>query len=504
MYFSDSQSPVNIAIWEYFVLFLMLAAVGLWHAREKNANIKRYPEYRYYLWGLYIKMIGAALFSLTYVYYYANGDTISYFLSSVPLAKLFWEDPILYAQALVMENSVENRSALFTLRTGYPMSYIYFDSRSYLLVRLISPFTIITFQSYLLCAVAVSVLAYGGVWRLYRTLVRYYPKLQWQLAVAVLFLPSSVFWGSGILKDTFTFTALCWYVYALDRVFMLRQGGFTSWVNMVVASIILLGLKPYIFMTIFPASLLWVLYQRVANIRNALVRVMFLPVAMVLLVVGTIITLESLGDRLSKFSLDKALDTVVLNQKDMKRSEHYGENFFDLGDIEPTWESVLSKFPQATFAGLFRPMIVESNNVVMFLAGLENTFLLLLALYILYRSRLVFFFTLLLRNPLLQMCYFFAVGYAFMIAITTPNFGAMVRFKIPLLPFFVAAMFITAHILDRRRAALAGGGRFDFESFVDGDPDRKTGRPMARKEHPGGRGARGMRGPILAAQGAMR
>ncbi len=500
--FSDSEIPVTIQLWEFLLLFIVVAVAGVMHARRKNIEIKRHAEYRYYLWGLYAKIFGAVMFSLTYVFYYKNGDTISYFISAVPFAKLFFQDPLVYFDALFAENTLENRFRLFNPDTGYPLSYIYYDSRSYTLVRLVSPFVILTFQSYLLCAAAVGIVSYGGVWRLYRMMVRYYPKLQRQLAIAVLFFPSTVFWGSGILKDTFTFTAVCWYVHAMDRIFMLRRGGSSTWGVLIVASAILIGMKPYIFMTIFPASIMWVLYQRVATIRNTAVRVLILPVAMSLLVVVTLFTLDTLGDRLSKFSLDKALDTIVLNQKDMKRGEHYGDNYFDLGEVEARWSSVLAKFPQATFAGLFRPALIESNNVVMVLSGLENTYLLFLALYVLYRSRLVFFFTLVLRNPLLQMCYLFAVGYAFMIAITTPNFGAMVRFKIPLLPFFVAALFISAHILDRRRAAFAGGRRFDIEDFVDGDPDRpsdvkgRAPRPVKRGSRSGRVGAPAVSGPV--------
>jgi hypothetical protein len=59
-----------------------------------------------------------------------------------------------------------------------------------------------------------------------------------------------------------------------------------------------------------------------------------------------------------------------------------------------------------------------------------------------------------------------------MIGVTTPNYGALVRFKIPLIPLFVSGMYITAYILKERKAVIASGKRFDFKDYSDGDPRR--------------------------------
>jgi hypothetical protein len=466
---------ITIDFWEYAALILFIGFVGFMFARQKNLMLHRHPEYRYYLWGLYAKIIGGFFFTMTYIYYYGNGDTVSFFKSSVALSNLWRENPVKYVEALFGDNSVENLYRLFSPSTGYPLGYVYVDDRTYMLVRIISPLTIIGLNSVLITGAMVSVISYGGVWRLYRTLLRYYPKLQRSLAIAVLFFPSAVFWGSGIMKDTFTFTAVCWFIYALDRIFFQKEGELGVWIQLFGASLIMVLLKPYIFMLILPSSLLWVLYQRVQRLRNAVLRVLLLPAGMLFMAGLSFVVLEQLEGSLGKFSLGKALNTVVVTQLDMKRSDQYGMNYFDLGNIEATWTSILSKFPQAVFAGLYRPSLIEVNNIVMLITALENTFLLGLSIYILLRSRLVFFITLVLKNPLLQMCYIFAISYAFMIAITTPNFGAMVRFKIPMLPLFVSGLYITSHILDRRRKVISLGKKFRFDSFSNGDPDRPVG-----------------------------
>lgn len=486
---------VNIDPWEYLVLVIYIGIISIVYARRKNLEIRKHDEYRYYLWGLYAKIFGGVIFTLVYIYYYGNGDTLSYFNASVVLCNLAKSDPLTYLEAFFSANTPENYWRFFNHRTGYPLEYVYFDDRTYILVRFVSLLSLLSFNSILLSVAVVSTVAFGGVWHLYRTLVRYFPSLKWQLALAVLFFPSVVFWGSGIMKDTFTFTGLCWFIYSLDNIFFRKRDISSSWFHLVVSSAVMVAMKPYVFMMIVPSGLLWVLYYRVKRFRNAFVRLFFLPMALMAMGGGSFFILTKLEGSLGKFSLNQSLDTIILAQADMKRSEQYGRNFFDLGEIEATWGSVFSKFPQAVFAGLYRPTLLEVNNVVMLLTALENTFLLLMTLYILFRARIVFLFTLILQNPMLQMFYLFSISYAFMIAITTPNFGAMVRFKIPLLPLFVAALFITQFILDRRAQALRQGRPFRFEAYENGEPRgpmpppaQPVGRRPVRTHRPPGAG----------------
>lgn len=462
----------TIDFWEYLAVLVYVVILAIFFSREKSKNIKRYPEFKYYLSAFYARVAGGVVFTLIYMYYYNGmGDTIGFFRSSIPLANLLLSNPAKYFQAIFADNNWDNYYSLFSQETGYPVGYVYIDTRTYILSKLISPLVVLSFKSILVTSVLVSAVCYGGVWQLFRMMVRYFPRIEGRLAFSVLFFPSVVFWGSGILKDTFTYTAMCWFIVAMDGIFILKNRRAENWFYAIVASYIMIAMKPYIFMTIFPATLLWVLYHRTQRIKNSFVRITILPVSLVLLFMVSVTVLNKLESSLGKFSLDNALNTVVITQSDMTRSEQYGDNYFDLGKIEPTWNSVLSKFPQATFAGLFRPSLLDVKNVLMLIAGFENAFILALTLYVLMRSKVVFLLSMVLKNPLLQMCFLFSIGYAFMIAVTTPNFGAMARFKIPLLPLFVSGLFIANHILDRRRSAQAHGLKFRFEDFANGDPE---------------------------------
>lgn len=466
---SEYYGWVYIEYWEYLVMFFYLVVLYLVFARQKNMKIKANPEYRWFITGLFAKVFGGIFFSLIYFYYYHGGDTTAYFFSSVSLVKLLEVSPTDFFHVWLGDNTVEARS-VFTMETGKPYMYLYLDDRQYMVVRLITPFTFICMNSYLITTVIFASVSYAGVWKCYRTFYRYYPRLHKQLAIAVLMMPSAVVWGSSILKDTITFSAFCWFIHALDNLWFRKVEQVSSIVAIIITTLLMVWIKPYIFMVLLVVSMIWLSYSRVARIKNAAIKYLILPVGAVSLFIGMIAVLNSLGDQFGKFSLGNALDEIVATQNDLAHNTEYGSNSFDVGEMEPTWPGVLSKFPVATSAALFRPLLTECKNFVMVLSGLENLFILVLFFRMFWKTRIVFFISAVIGNPLLLVCFTFTLLYGFVTGITTPNFGALVRFKIPLLPMFVGGMYIVMFLLEERRRLRGRGITFRFEDYRNGDP----------------------------------
>ncbi len=472
---------VTIQYWEYLVLFFYLVIVYIYFARQKNLKIKKNPEYRWFIPGLFAKLLGAVFFSLIYFFYYTGGgDTTAYFFSSVAVVKLFFVDPVASLSVWLGENTLAARD-VFTEATGKPYAYVFLDDRQYMVVRMVTPFTLVCLQSFLITTVVFSSVSYIGIWKFYQTLYRYFPRIHKQLAIAVLLMPSCVMWGSSILKDTITFSAFCWFLHALDNVWFRKVEQVSNIVAMIICSLLIIWIKPYIFMVMMPACATWISYARIANIRNAIIKYLTLPIGAVLLTVVMLMALNFLGNQFGQFSLDNALENILSTQRDLVSNVEYGSNRFDVGVMEPTWPSVISKFPVATTATLFRPFLTECNNFVMVLSGLENLFILGLFVRMLIKTRVVFFISSVTGNPLLIMSFVFTVLYGFVTGITTPNFGALVRFKIPLLPLFVGGMYIVIFLAEERKRLRMKGQTFRFRDYRSGDPHvarTKTGVPI--------------------------
>ncbi len=461
------HGDVEIDYWEYLLSLLYILFFYLYFARKKNRMLAQAPEYKYYIWGLMAKLMGGLFFSLIYFYYYRGGDTTAYFYSGVAMRNLALYDPLEYLNQMFGDNSMEAWSK-YTLETAKPYQYVYLDDRTFAVVRLASVLALVTFKSYLISTLMIASLSYFGVWACYRTFVSYFPQSAGKLSIGFLFMPSSIFWGSAILKDTFTFSAVCWWVHAVDEIYYKKRNPFTNWTIIVISGFVLVIVKPYIFMVMFPATLLWLLYFRISRLQNVMVKLVLVPLAGLLLVALSLFVLTRLGDAFDKFALDEALETIQVTQVDLSNADSYGTNSFELGTFDGTWSSVLSKFPIAVNAALFRPYIWESGSVVMALSGMENLWVLGLAVFALLRSGPFFILRCIGGVPLLLMATVFSVLFAFTVGVTTPNFGALVRFKIPMVPFFISTLYIIIYLGELKRRVENSGKRFNISDFSMG------------------------------------
>lgn len=431
---------VPIEMWEYPVMFALLALVYLIGQRIRKKNIKAYPEFRYFIPGLFIKVGGGFFFACIYVFYYGQGDTTSFYECSMAFTRLLLHD-VGDFMTVLFGNGTQEMKSYFTSQTGEPLMYMFAESSTRFTIKILVPFVLISGQSYFITTFFVSIFTYGGLWGLYRMFVSYYPSYSRELAYAILFMPSVAFWGSGILKDSFTLAATTYLIVRINAVIKRKGSLWLNVVAIIVFSYIIISIKAYVMLIIMPSALVWLMYSRISKITNSLIKYLVLPLVVLFIVVGSYFGLRAFGESLGKFSVEHALKTAAINQNDLKQ-EYYEGNSFDIGDFEPTVAGALSKSPQATAAGLFRPFLWESRNIVMLLSALENSIILGFTLWILIKIKLRRITKYLGKHPLIIYCLVFSIMFAFMIGLTSPNFGALVRFKVPLIPLYMASLMI--------------------------------------------------------------
>ena len=79
---------------------------------------------------------------------------------------------------------------------------------------------------------------------------------------------------------------------------------------------------------------------------------------------------------------------------------------------------------------------------MMLVSALENAYILYLTVMILLRMPFRRITQIIGSNQLLVFSLLFAVFFSFSVGLTTSNFGALVRYRIPSLPFFVSTLLI--------------------------------------------------------------
>ncbi len=440
---------------DFFDLFLVpiyLALVLFLAYRTTKKNIDTNPIYKYYTAGLFFKILGGFILCFLYIYHYKGGDLLNYFQGAKAISHMLVKNPFVYFSLLAGNRTIENWQ-YFDANTWYPVEDMYwFKPDSFAVSRFSAPFLLLSFNSYLAGLILIDYFVYKYTWKFYIMFCEIYPKLWKQIAIAVLFIPSVAFWGSGYLKDTFTFGSALYFTYNFYMIFIKKQKIRSNIIGMIITASIMMTLKPYILVALFPAALMWISYNRIKTIKNQTMRVFGTPFILISGFIISALILSMLGGRLGTYSsMDKIVEKAHATQQDLVRGEAYGTNSFDIGEFEPTLGGVLRKAPKAIVAGLFRPFLWEAGNVIMIFSCIENTIILLFTIYIFVSVGPIRTFRYIFQEPLLLFSLVFSIVLAFSVGLTSANFGALTRYKIPLIPFYLSALFILYYKLKERK-----------------------------------------------------
>lgn len=425
-----------------FYLTLVLFLAYKYKAKHQHEG----EAYNYFIPGLLAKIIGAICLGLVYFYYYGGGDTVNYFNTANAFVNLLFENTEDFWHVFL---GSPTKSEYHLMQSNGQFCYWINDPYAFYVSKIIFPFVLFGAKTYMTSALLIAVVCYFSVWKMYQIFVLEFPHLHKQLAIAMLFIPSVVFWGSGIMKDSITFSATCLYVYGFYWCIVKKNYKIKYVASIFLAAYLLLAIKPYILFALLPGSVVWFVALKVTNIKNGFVRIMIAPSIIAFGAFITFYIMSNLGESLGKYSIDTVFETAQGAQQDLKRAAYQG-NSFDIGNYEASAMGLLSVSHKAIFAAIFRPTILDAKNAVMLISALENTFMLLFCFYLLVKLKIYKFFMLISSHPLVTFSFIFSIFFALSVGVSISNFGTLVRLKIPCIPFFVASLVIVNDMLKRK------------------------------------------------------
>jgi len=186
---------------------------------------------------------------------------------------------------------------------------------------------------------------------------------------------------------------------------------------------------------LLPGLLIFANFERLKSIKSTFVKIIIVPISIVFIVFIANTLFFDFDELFGKYSADNLLEEAAVQNADLRR-DVYGTNSFSIGEFEPTFDGVLSKFIPAVNAAIFRPYIWETGSPTMLISGIENTFLLIFSIWALITKPFKIL-KCIREDPFLIFCVLFTLILGFGIGLSTSNFGALVRYKIPFLPFYV-------------------------------------------------------------------
>jgi len=390
---------------------------------------------RWILWTLVLKVLaGTSLWALyTFVYVdRPNADIYRYFDDSAVMYGALAHSPGDYVRMLT---GIGNDSPHFDTQYYRVMNnwYRQYESNMYndahTIIRFNALVRLFSFGSIHVHTVFAAFLAFIGSLGLVKAMAGLMPKLVRPLYLAVFMVPSVLFWSSGVIKETFLLFALgllIWLVFgALDG----RLRGLVL-LFIVPLATLLFFLKFYVLLAMVPALLAygWCRY------RPGRPWIPFLVVHLVFLVAGA--NSEKL---IPGFDI---LNTLAWKQKDfigLATSVNSG-SFTPTPYLEPTLASFAAQAPHALYTTFLGPLMAWKNGAMGLVSALETLGLLVvIALLLLHRKPWKQ-----VDQAFLLYCLSFCLLLALVIGWTTPVLGAVVRYRVPLLPFLLfAALAVT-------------------------------------------------------------
>ncbi len=424
-----------------FPLYVMLFAL-FFAARRKR--IQDPILKKYHLHGFWIKVLGTVAYIIFSVYLSKGDSTFLYYPEGINITKLILKDFTNCKLLFISGKDFDQNLLADTFNKGY------FESESnYFVARLVTLFSFVSFGSYSVITLIFSMISFTGVWRLYKFFYEQYPKLHKQLAIAIIYLPTFVFWSSGILKDPLCTGMLGWFTYSMHKVFMKKQSIVKNTIIIIFSAYILALVKAYILVSYLPFFGLFMVLTYLKNIKNFFVK-LILACCIGVAAVGGFLAIEGkLEEEMGDLAIGKITESVQNSQQNFMRIAELAESSFSLGvEFDGSPGSLFKIAPAGIAATLYRPFLWESKKLSTLLSSLESLALMLLTVYVFFKAGPVTFFGSIIKDPMILFCLLFSLTFALFVGVTTLNFGTLVRYKIPCMPFYIIALVL---ILQRHR-----------------------------------------------------
>lgn len=422
-----------------FIIYFIFLFVGMYALADSRYQGTPYKST--FLKGYIVKVFGGLAFGAIYAFYYKGGDTLNYFHDCSVFYNSFVSDPITALK--IIFNPIGQYQGDYYQHTIY--LWFYDDTASFMVIRVIGLITVLGLNNFWITTMLVATFSYLCVWSLYRSLCLVYPTIKTELAIAILFMPSVFFWGSGIMKDTVTMSFLTVLLTQLIRI-VRKKISITTIPITVFCFVILTIVKAYVVACLIPAILMFVIIKFRSSIANSFVRRVITPLFLSFSVAGSVLLLNAAEQYLGKFALnrfDQTVESYVWWHSKVVMEYQGGQgSHYSLGNVGGGISSLLLKFPLAVNVSLFRPYIWEVKNVVMLLTAVESLFVLVLTLVVFKRYGISNVLSKILKYEFVGFTMVYALLFSFAVGIASNNFGALARYKIPGLVMYMVSIYL--------------------------------------------------------------
>jgi hypothetical protein len=419
----------------YLILFIVL--INKWKFFTNSGLSKR-------LLVLFFLLKVIAGFALTYIYtyHYPNrfeADIFKYFDDSAPMYDALYSNPKDFIQLLTGVGLDNDHffNEYFIKMNNWDRAYdsnVYNDSHT--VIRANALIRIFSFGVFHVHTLVFCLLSFIGLVAIYRTAKKHVKNTPKLWIAACFLMPSILIWSSGVLKESILIFALGLLVFTLDK---LLNANFSkkNIVLIIVSFVLLIYIKFYVLFSIIPAYFCFIIAKKYFRQTIYIYGI-------------SLIAFTTLAFNTQYLPGNKDfIEILVGKQKDFIRLSEWqhAQSGFELTPMENSFWGVAKVVPEAILNCFVRPFPWSAKSPLYVGAVIENIlllFFLFFAFWHLIQSKR-FGNKILAEKSQLNLflfCSVFVLILFTIIGLTTPIAGALVRYKIPALPYLMLGLLM--------------------------------------------------------------
>ena len=421
-------------------------------------------------------------------------DLIFYRHDIIRLSDYFWTDTTGYLTFLLTGKLAPTWNYIFAIE----------GERAFFFVRYLSFMNLLAAENMYLTSLYSSLMAFFGLWMCASRLAAWFiendtptlkiKRIKLALCIGFFFTPSVAFWASSTMKESFLWFIMGFLIaffldvlkffknFKLSHIKTEKVGFVGSVIKIIlflILSVLLLLLKYYYFAVLVPLLFAFGISFFIKSHFNKSVRFQLA------IFLGSFILIVGLASNLHpNLWFSRLSEAIFINQQNILAASNFDSQIiftYDY-DFEPTchnhnqdeygnrayknfptlWQ-LLEQSPKALFAGLFSPLEIDFStfatskfNFYKLASVIENWIILFFFIHTISIKKLLsqIHSLFLSKNhnsnsltALWIVGIIFCVVMATLLALSAPNLGALVRYKVGFLPFFVFGIVMRLNYL---------------------------------------------------------
>jgi hypothetical protein len=285
---------------------------------------------------------------------------------------------------------------------------------------------------------ALGLFAFFGRLALYRALRVLVPESPAAVSfVACMYLPSVLFWGGGMLKESVPVGGLGFFTWGVTQVLVGRspvRGPIVAALGMLAAALV----KPFHLVPYSAGLFVW-RATRIGVARGLSgTTLLWRALAAIVVPLGLVLLV---GELVPALSTDRFVERATSFHREIVRDPGRTAVITEAA-VDGTLASSLAYAPFGLFNALFRPTLLDVRSVLLLGAAAETSVFAFLALRATFRHGLRGMVRRAAASPGLLACIVITLGIALVTGVTTPNLGSLARYRTPMLPFYFVALWL--------------------------------------------------------------